>query len=543
MTVSTNLAKFTIDGDPSSNRGYDVDPGATPELKLEGTPNVVVRQVTFEVYDPSGSTVARCSKDAPTLTLDNGSETGQSVDAATPSSGVEISAGIPANRGGGHLWEVDCKVNGGVDADGKVNPDYVFSRFIALRSVAGLRKIIPSERDEYSIETWSEAQNEIIEYLESQTKELGAHELFQHLGGCLIDYAGDVPSAYGTGIDETGSPLRYAVIGNMGSLGGTFGGTTGNARPEVATADEHRIVKLDGTDDYHEFSEAASVCQPLHDKGTLVVVVWPLDDLGAICATVSGLVATNTGIALFYNAGNLSVGIFNGSGTPRYNHSTSGEELKPGEPHIILLRYDSSESPQVSLRIDGVEVDTDNLTGAAASGAPDGTLRIARYAASGTSYLKSRICEIAFLDRYLNTGEAQDIENALRKYLVCKTTVFYENDLTTTATGAQTIITIDSLDVGGFADDYTVKLDIEVSSLGEDYDYSGAVQYVGHFARRNGSTINEDEEAAGAPGTHPVTVTVEKSGTDILVKIDPGTASEMHHHAEVTAHVYHKPIA
>lgn len=157
----TNLARFTIDGTPSSQGGYDVDPGDAPVLALEASSQLVGR-VTFEVHSATAGS-PRATTGAPTLTLNNGITTGQALDAATPASTVTISAGIPASRAP-HLWEVRCKVNGGTNTDGSVNPDYVFSRFIAMRTANGRRKIMPSERGEYdTVEAWASAFNEFVE--------------------------------------------------------------------------------------------------------------------------------------------------------------------------------------------------------------------------------------------------------------------------------------------------------------------------------------------------------------------------------------------
>lgn len=165
----TNLARFTIAGTPSSQRGYDVDPGATPALQLEGSASLVGR-TTFEVYSASDPLSPRCSPGAPVLTL-TGSTSGQSVDATTPGAVVTVSAGMPSVRAP-HAWMVRCKVDGGVKQDGSVDPDKVFERLMVMRSVLGRRKILPGERDEYSpTESWASAVNDLAD--ESET-DLGA---------------------------------------------------------------------------------------------------------------------------------------------------------------------------------------------------------------------------------------------------------------------------------------------------------------------------------------------------------------------------------
>lgn len=154
----SNLALFTIDGDPSSNRGFDVDPSDTPVLQIESLSPAVWR-VQFKVK--SATNTVRATNGAPTLTLDNTSETGQEIEPLTLGGTVTISAGIPAVRAP-HLWEILCVVNSG--GTGGVDPDCYFARFVAMRSSSGARKVMAFERDEYDpIDSWAGAINELVE--------------------------------------------------------------------------------------------------------------------------------------------------------------------------------------------------------------------------------------------------------------------------------------------------------------------------------------------------------------------------------------------
>jgi len=159
----TNLARFTIDGDPSSNAGYDCSASDTPDLQLE-TSSSLVRKVTFWVYDSGDADSPLASKDAPTLTLDNGSTTGQKVDALTPTGTVEITSGIPATAAVAHSWLVRCVVNDGLDADGQPDADLVFERLMCLRNAQSLRKMVPAEGTEYDARGWADFVNECIDY-------------------------------------------------------------------------------------------------------------------------------------------------------------------------------------------------------------------------------------------------------------------------------------------------------------------------------------------------------------------------------------------
>lgn len=155
----TNFARFTVDGDPSANRGVDVLNSGTSVLKLE-TPTSEVWKATFSVYDATDVNSPLASKDSPAITLDNGAgSTGKSVSASPVSGEVEVD--WPAS--GAHSWIVRCTVNNGVNPDGSANADYVFERMASIRSAAGRRKIVATEGTQYSPRGWADAQNEDVD--------------------------------------------------------------------------------------------------------------------------------------------------------------------------------------------------------------------------------------------------------------------------------------------------------------------------------------------------------------------------------------------
>ena len=155
-----NLARFAINGSPSSAGGYDVNPGESLTLALEASASLVSR-VTYEVHS-TDSASPRATPGSATLLLNNSMVSGQSIDATRPSQPVTCS-GFPTIRGA-HLWEIRCLVDGGIGPNGAPHPDYVFSRFVAMRNSNGARKIMYSERFEYSsAESWAEAFNALVE--------------------------------------------------------------------------------------------------------------------------------------------------------------------------------------------------------------------------------------------------------------------------------------------------------------------------------------------------------------------------------------------
>jgi hypothetical protein len=152
-----NLARFTIQGSPSSARGYDTVSGASLVLQLEALTGVV-RRVTYEVYSASDDKSPRASKGAALLTL-VGSSTGQKVDAATPATAVSLN--VPAT--GAASWVVRCLVNGGLDRNDRPSADFVFERLVCVRSALGRRKIIATEGTQYSAGGWADNQNDDVD--------------------------------------------------------------------------------------------------------------------------------------------------------------------------------------------------------------------------------------------------------------------------------------------------------------------------------------------------------------------------------------------
>ena len=147
-------ARFTINGSPSSDRGYDADASDDLLLELEA-PTADVYKVQFSAWDPADPDSPLASKDAPALGLDP-------VDgvALSPNDGVLVT--LPAV--GVHSYTLRARINDGVEAaTGRVVPEWTFERIVSVRSGNGLRKIIPGESTQYSARGWADAQNEEVD--------------------------------------------------------------------------------------------------------------------------------------------------------------------------------------------------------------------------------------------------------------------------------------------------------------------------------------------------------------------------------------------
>jgi hypothetical protein len=153
----TNLARFVVNGSPSSARGFDGTNSLGLTFALEAVTGAVQRW-TLEVYSPLDGNSPLQSKGAPALTL-VGATSGQKVNAATPA--ASITTTLPAS--GYHTYKVRSTVNGGLDAYGRPSPDLVFERIVAIRTPAGRRKILATESSEYEAAGWAGAQNDDVD--------------------------------------------------------------------------------------------------------------------------------------------------------------------------------------------------------------------------------------------------------------------------------------------------------------------------------------------------------------------------------------------
>jgi len=148
-------AKFTINGTPSSPRGFDATNGQVLTLQLETNPAPDVYQTVYSLYNPSDPAAPLASKSAPVLTT-------------TPSSGQPTvptgAVTVPMPASGVHSFAIRCVVNGGREtATGRVRPEWTYERIVSIRSGNGQRKQLPGESTQYGDRGWSDAQNEGVD--------------------------------------------------------------------------------------------------------------------------------------------------------------------------------------------------------------------------------------------------------------------------------------------------------------------------------------------------------------------------------------------
>lgn len=159
----SNIVKFLIIGStsgqtPSADRGHDAIPGETLTLRLEGSPSSKLRRLTWEVFDPAKPKSPLASLGTPALSLDNGTDTGTTVDAATPSGDVTLV--VPA---GVNSFLIRATGNGGKGPSLTVDPEYTYQRMVVTRNARGYRKMLSTEQSHYQPEGWAEAFNAIVD--------------------------------------------------------------------------------------------------------------------------------------------------------------------------------------------------------------------------------------------------------------------------------------------------------------------------------------------------------------------------------------------
>lgn len=144
------VADFKISGTLQATLGYDADHDEVLELQLESTSVTNGTRVVFSVVTTS--------KDAPAPVLDPPSGI-----PATPT-GI-VTCTMPA--AGAHTWELQCQVDEGRNALGRIDSAYTKKRAIAIRTPnLGLRKWLPAETVQYAARSWSDEQNALVDALD-----------------------------------------------------------------------------------------------------------------------------------------------------------------------------------------------------------------------------------------------------------------------------------------------------------------------------------------------------------------------------------------
>lgn len=160
----TNRALFDVNGD-GQNQGFNGSAAQFLTMTLRdpvGVRTWTLQTYAVAAYDPNLGVLAnppRSSTGAPELTL-VGSTSGQSVAASTPN--APITTNLPATTDA-HSYIIRSMVDGGLDDKGRWDSTKVWERMVTVNTVNGVRKIVATERTQYSDASWEEPFNKALE--------------------------------------------------------------------------------------------------------------------------------------------------------------------------------------------------------------------------------------------------------------------------------------------------------------------------------------------------------------------------------------------
>lgn len=154
MTLASfKIRNLTAGGawSPSTDGGFDADPGDELELQLESSPAPAVDLTIFSCTDRSKG------RSAPVFAPVSGQ-------AATPTSAVTLT--LPSTERG--TWAIQCQVNGGGDGSIASIADTTTTRYVAVRTAnLNLRHLLSGERTEYETDGWAVAIQELDDALDA----------------------------------------------------------------------------------------------------------------------------------------------------------------------------------------------------------------------------------------------------------------------------------------------------------------------------------------------------------------------------------------
>lgn len=148
--MTTSNAEFSITGSvsgasPFADVGFDAVEGETLTFQLEASPGLDIRSTLFSVerVAQAGQSMALSGSGVPPTPL-----------------GV-VTSTVPTGLA---AYLMQCKVNGGVDAGAVIVPSWTKQRIVVVRSLDGLRQMVPTERQQYdALYGWVEAFNLLVD--------------------------------------------------------------------------------------------------------------------------------------------------------------------------------------------------------------------------------------------------------------------------------------------------------------------------------------------------------------------------------------------
>jgi hypothetical protein len=241
-------AKFKIGSSVFAAGGYDIAAGASVNLQLEDQPATDVTSCVYSV-----GTRSHGAPDPTFASAGVASPPGAAVAFTAPGSGI-------------HSYEIRCVTNGGAAVkrpDG--TDDYSVnnkSRIISIRGTASLqRKMVPAESIQYSPESWTVTQNEMVDAMEG---------VMLSGGGAILQAVDQKMATDGSDDFESDAGGAYLILVSKAITIGGSGARRIRARVDVAYHTDDVVFR--STLAIEQTSEAGSVVlveRPLPFSGTV----------------------------------------------------------------------------------------------------------------------------------------------------------------------------------------------------------------------------------------------------------------------------------
>jgi hypothetical protein len=243
--TTLNLARFKINGTPSEDsngkRGYDATASQVLTCTLERTPATGVLTVTYQVFDPADPTSPLASKDATQQLWDGNSQPSITDDSVNDDFDLTVNAATILDS-----FVIRCTA---VTATGA----HIWERMVSVRQ-SGLRMTTPTETQQYAQRGWSDAMNELTEFVATGGLGLTPPADPGDDGKVAVAQSGDLTYVFiddhhianAAGIDITKLDYSGASPGDVMVIGGggtpVWGSVSGGMTPPSGGGDDGKVA-------------------------------------------------------------------------------------------------------------------------------------------------------------------------------------------------------------------------------------------------------------------------------------------------------------
>lgn len=244
MTI-LNLARFKINGTPAEDsngkRGYDATASQVLTCTLERVPATGVLTVTYQVFDPADPTSPLASKDATQQLWDSNSQPSITSDSVNDDFDLTVDAATILDS-----FIIRCTA---VTA----TASHIWERMVSVRQ-SGLRMTTPTETQQYGQRGWSDAMNELTEFVATGGLGLTPPVDPGDDGKVAVAQSGDLTYVFiddshiaaAAGIDITKLDYSGASPGDVMVIGGggtpVWGSVSGGMTPPSGGGDDGKVA-------------------------------------------------------------------------------------------------------------------------------------------------------------------------------------------------------------------------------------------------------------------------------------------------------------